>query len=162
VAIIDVLIVASGFAIRLIVGLSVTGLQDELGWLMMPVFVAACCLAIGKRLVRLTGLPNGVRKRLSPFYTLKRATWLLILLSNLAVAMLASLVSLRWGDLIDQMGLSALNVAFLAAVGVIAWTQIIFAMLIKSSEPADIFTQDRVIALALGAGIAAVTIERML
>jgi uncharacterized membrane protein (Fun14 family) len=76
--------------------------------------------------------------------------------------MLASLVSLRWGDLIDQMGLSALNVAFLAAVGVIAWTQIIFAMLIKSSEPADIFTQDRVIALALGAGIAAVTIERML
>ena len=162
VAIIDVLIVASGFAIRLIVGFSVTGLQDELGWLLAPVFVAACCLAIGKRLVRLTGLPNDVRKRLSPFYTQKRTTWLLILLSNLAVIILAALMSLRWGDLVDQMGLSSLNVAFLAVVGLIAWTQIIYAMLIKSSEPADIFTQDRVIVLALGAGITAVVIERIL
>jgi 4-hydroxybenzoate polyprenyltransferase len=162
VAVIDVLIVASGFAIRLAVGLSVTGLQDELGWLLVPVFVAACCLAIGKRLVRLTGVPNDVRKRLSPFYTKKRTTWLLILLSNLAVVMLATLVSFRWGDLVDLMGLSAFNLAFLAAIGLIAWTQIIYAMLIKSSEPADIFTQDRVIVFALGAGLSAVIIERIL
>lgn len=161
-AVIDVIVVASGFAIRPLVGLSVTSLEAALGWMIAPLFLAAACLATGKRLAKLAGARAGERLRMPAFYTRERAAWLVLLLSNVSVLVLASLVSWNWGMLTRNMEIGALALACLGAAGLIAWTQVVYAMLNQTVEPADIFTRDRLTVTVLVGALATVVLERLL
>lgn len=51
-AIIDIVIVALGFVLRFLVGLSVTETPEAFSWILAPLFFAAMCMAVGKRLAR--------------------------------------------------------------------------------------------------------------
>lgn len=142
-AIVDVVIVASGFVLRFMVGLSVTGTTEAFGWIMAPLFCAALCMAVGKRLAKLLRATDRSTTRISAFYTTKSTTWLAILTSNVAIIVLSILTLHNWDQLIIQMGFSPMGLVAIGLATLFIWTRVLSGMLGNREEPTDIFTRDR-------------------
>lgn len=143
-AIIDMIIVSSGFVLRYLVGLSVTGLEAEFGWLVVPIFLAAMCLAAGKRLAKLSKSTQGSQSRIPSYYTKARVTAITVTISHFAVVITALLISSRWEQLVQTLNFSAVGL-YVVGFGVLfIWTRVILALLLQKSEPVDIFTRDKI------------------
>lgn len=142
-AIVDVVIVASGFVLRFMVGSSVTETTDTFGWIMPPLFFAALCMAVGKRLAKLLRANDLSTTRIPAFYTKKNTSWLAILTSNVAIIVLSIMTLNNWDQLTLQLGFSPFGLIAIGMATLVIWTRVLSGMLVDSEEPTDIFTRNR-------------------
>ncbi len=157
VPVLDILMVSSGFVVRCAAGILAVGPIEETSWIIVPVFLAATGLALGKRLAKRAKAGSSSETiRMPVFYTESNLRGMLFFLSHLSVLVGGWLLIDDRIGLANRVQISHLSVGVLALTSVVVLSRVVYLIVHRHMEPATAFTADGL--TMLGAGVLASTL----
>jgi len=143
-AIVDIILVSSGFVIRFMAGDSIV-LSADSSWMIGPIFLVSLSLAVGKRLVKIGNSSDNSKKmlRVPAFYSRERLAGILLTLSNITVVIATCIVIMNAALVEQQTGLSVPLIISFLSVCVIIFSRVLYLMIFQSQEPSKIFSKDK-------------------
>lgn len=157
----DVVIVAIGFVLRILMGLLATDAVGSFGWMLGPIFFATLCMAVGKRYAKLGGGGKAGDHKVPTFYTETRLIWLMVAASQITVGITTALVINHWSGF-NQGSHSSFNLTWIVIViAILLSTQVMVRMLVSKTEPIEIFTRDPLTVSYAVVGCAVLAMERV-
>ncbi len=142
--VIDILMVSSGFVIRVVAGVLAIGPFQTTSWIVVPVFLASAGLALGKRLAKRSkaGDASSEHLRMPAFYTESNLRGMLFFLSHLSVLIGGWILLDDRLGLANQIELPLLTAGALAITCVVILSRVVYLIVHRHIEPASAFTAD--------------------